>query len=146
MAAKKTETTKKKSASAEPEKKAKATAKKADQKVKDPMLTEDPAAYNNDSIVLLKGPDRVRKRPSVIFGADNIEGCKHSFFEILANAIDEANAGFGKEIRVSVFKDHSMKVEDFGRGVPLGYNEKEGRYNWELVFCELFAGGKMANR
>ncbi len=107
--------------------------------------SEDPSSYNNDSITLLKGADRVRKRPSVIFGSDNIEGCKHCFFEILANAIDEANAGYGREIRVTAFNDHSMKVEDFGRGVPLGFNEKEGRYNWELVFCELFAGGKMDN-
>ncbi len=107
--------------------------------------SDDPSSYNNDSITLLKGADRVRKRPSVIFGSDNIEGCKHCFFEILANAIDEANAGYGREIRVSAYYDHSMKVEDFGRGVPLGFNEKEGRYNWELVFCELFAGGKMDN-
>ncbi len=110
-----------------------------------PVPTADSGAYGNDSIVLLKGPDRVRKRPSVIFGADNIEGCKQGFFEILANSIDEANAGHGKEIRVTVYRDHSMVVEDFGRGVPLGFNEKEQRFNWELVFCELFAGGKMDN-
>ena len=149
MAVKKTETkTKKtaaKTASAESEKKAKAAAKSASAEKKKTPLSDDPAAYNNDSITLLKGADRVRKRPSVIFGSDNIEGCKHCFFEILANAIDEANAGYGREIRVSAYNDHSMKVEDFGRGVPLGFNEKEGRYNWELVFCELFAGGKMDN-
>ena len=139
MAVKKTETkTKKtaaKTASAESEKKATAAAKSASAEKKKTPLSDDPAAYNNDSITLLKGADRVRKRPSVIFGSDNIEGCKHCFFEILANAIDEANAGYGREIRVSAYNDHSMKVEDFGRGVPLGFNEKEGRYNWELVFC-----------
>ena len=148
MAVKKTEEKEKKSAAKAPataEKKAKAAPKSAPAEKRKTAASEDPAAYNNDSITLLKGADRVRKRPSVIFGSDNIEGCKHCFFEILANAIDEANAGYGREIRVSAYRDHSMKVEDFGRGVPLGFNEKEGRYNWELVFCELFAGGKMDN-
>ncbi len=106
---------------------------------------ENDSGYDNQSIVSLKGPDRVRKRPSIIFGSDGLDGCQHGFFEILANSIDEASAGYGKEIRVTVFADHSMEVEDFGRGVPLGYNAKEERYNWELVFCELFAGGKMDN-
>ena len=115
MAVKKTETKTKKSASAEPEKKVKAKAKAAAAETKKVPLPEDPAAYNNESIVLLKGPDRVRNRPSIIFGSDNIEGCKHTFFEILANSIDEANAGYGREIRVTVYNDHSMKVEDFGR-------------------------------
>ncbi len=98
--------------------------------------------YDDQSITSLKGADRVRKRPSVIFGSDGLEGCEHSFFEILANAADEARAGFGDRIIVTLFRDHSIEVEDFGRGVPLGYNEKEGRWNWELVFCELYAGGK----
>ncbi len=137
MAVKKTET--KKTSSENTAKKAKSTPART------VPASDDPSSYNNDSITLLKGADRVRKRPSVIFGSDNIEGCKHCFFEILANAIDEANAGYGREIRVTAYNDHSMKVEDFGRGVPLGFNEKEGRYNWELVFCELFAGGKMDN-
>ena len=119
MAVKKTETKNKKAASAEPAKKAKAVAKTVPASARN----DDPATYNNDSITLLKGADRVRKRPSVIFGSDNIEGCKHCFFEILANAIDEANAGYGREIRVTAYRDHSMKVEDFGRGIPLGFNE-----------------------
>ena len=101
--------------------------------------------YNDDSIVLLKGADRVRKRPSVIFGSDGLEGCEHSFFEILSNAVDEAREGYGKEIVVTAFSDKSITVEDFGRGVPLGYNEREGKYNWELVYCELYAGGKYNN-
>lgn len=147
MAEKKTEIKARKTAasisSAEQAKKARAGARSSSAKAA--ALPADTSAYNNESITLLKGADRVRKRPSVIFGADNIEGCKHCFFEILANAIDEANAGYGREIRVCAYNDHSMKVEDFGRGVPLGFNEKEGRYNWELVFCELFAGGKMDN-
>ena len=98
--------------------------------------------YNNDSISSLKGPDRVRKRPGVIFGSDDIEGCAHSFFEILSNSTDEAKAGYGNRIEVTRFKDQSIRVRDFGRGIPLDYNKKEERYNWELVYCELFAGGK----
>ncbi|AEV69728.1 DNA gyrase/topoisomerase IV subunit B [Acetivibrio clariflavus] len=101
--------------------------------------------YGNDSITSLKGADRVRLRPSVIFGSDGIEGCQHSVFEILSNSIDEAREGFGNVIEVSRFKDNSVMVKDYGRGIPLDYNEKEGRYNWELVFCELYAGGKYKN-
>ena len=103
------------------------------------------AAYNNQSISMLKGADRVRKRPAVIFGSDGLEGCEHSFFEILSNSVDEAREGHGNEIIVTVWRDHTLQVEDFGRGVPLGYNEREGRYNWELVYCELYAGGKYNN-
>ena len=101
--------------------------------------------YDNDSISSLKGADRVRKRPGVIFGSDGLEGCEHAVFEILSNAIDEARAGFGRLITVTRFADHSIEVEDNGRGCPVDWNEKEGRYNWELVFCELYAGGKYDN-
>ena len=90
------------------------------------------ASYDNQSITMLKGADRVRKRPAVIFGSDGLEGCEHSFFEILSNSVDEAREGYGSEIIVTAFADHSYQVEDFGRGVPLDYNEAEGRYNWEL--------------
>lgn len=100
------------------------------------------ATYDNQSISSLKGAERVRKRPAVIFGSDGIDGCQHSFFEILSNSIDEAKEGYGNVINVQIFNDHSMCVEDFGRGVPLDWNEKEGKYNWELVYCELYAGGK----
>jgi DNA gyrase subunit B len=103
------------------------------------------AGYNEQSISQLKGADRVRRRPAVIFGSDGIEGCQHSFFEILANAVDEAREGYGDRIIVTVYADRSIEVEDFGRGVPLGYNRREKRYNWELVFCELYAGGKYGN-
>ncbi|MBQ4557160.1 MAG: DNA topoisomerase [Clostridia bacterium] len=103
------------------------------------------AQYNNQSISMLKGADRVRKRPAVIFGSDGLEGCEHSFFEILSNSVDEAKEGHGSEIIITVWRDHTIEVEDFGRGVPLGYNEKEKRFNWELVFCELYAGGKYSN-
>ena len=103
------------------------------------------AAYGDQSIIMLKGPDRVRKRPAVIFGSDGLEGCEHSFFEILSNAVDEAKEGFGDVIKVTAYADHSIEVDDHGRGVPLGWNEHEGKYNWELVFCELYAGGKYRN-
>ncbi|MDP4132544.1 MAG: toprim domain-containing protein [Bacillota bacterium] len=101
--------------------------------------------YDNQSIQSLKGADRVRKRPSVIFGSDGLEGCEHSFFEILSNSIDEAREGFGKVIEITRFKDKSIQVKDYGRGIPLDFNSKENRYNWELVFCELYAGGKYNN-
>ncbi len=101
--------------------------------------------YNDNSIFSLKGADRVRKRPAVIFGSDGLEGCEHSFFEILSNAVDEAREGHGDLIQVTVFRDKSIEVEDFGRGVPLGWNEKEQNWNWFLVYCELYAGGKYAN-
>lgn len=103
------------------------------------------AVYDNQSITSLKGADRVRKRPGVIFGSDGLEGCEHSFFEILSNSIDEAREGYGNRIEVIRYSDGSIQVSDFGRGIPLDYNEKEGRYNWELVYCELYAGGKYNN-
>ncbi len=103
------------------------------------------AEYGNDSISALKGADRVRKRPGVIFGSDGLDGCQHAVFEILSNAIDEAKEGYGSLIEVTRFQDHSIQVEDFGRGCPVDWNEAEQRYNWELVFCELYAGGKYKN-
>ena len=101
--------------------------------------------YDNDSISSLKGADRVRKRPGVIFGSDGLEGCEHAVFEILSNSIDEAREGHGKLITVTRFEDKSIEVEDNGRGCPVAWNEKEKRNNWELVFCELYAGGKYNN-
>ena len=102
-------------------------------------------AYGNDSISALKGADRVRKRPAVIFGSDGLEGCEHAVFEILSNAIDEAREGHGDTVIVTRYADHSIEVEDFGRGCPVDWNETEQKYNWELVFCELYAGGKYQN-
>ena len=101
--------------------------------------------YNDNSITMLKGAERVRKRPAVIFGSDSIEGCEHSVFEILSNSVDEAKEGYGDRINITVFSDRTIRIEDFGRGVPLDYNEKEHAYNWELVYCELYAGGKYNN-
>lgn len=102
-------------------------------------------SYNNESISSLKGEDRVRLRPSVIFGSDGIEGCQHAIFEILSNSIDEARAGYGSKIILTRYLDKSIECEDFGRGCPVDWNPKEERYNWELVFCELYAGGKYMN-
>ncbi len=108
---------------------------------KDTRKTE----YGNESISSLKGADRVRLRPGVIFGSDGLDGCQHSFFEILSNSIDEAREGHGNVIEVTRFVDHSIMIQDWGRGLPVDYNTKEERYNWELVYCELYAGGKYQN-
>ena len=107
--------------------------------------TDKISEYGNESITSLKGADRVRLRPAVIFGSDGILGCKHSIFEILSNSIDEAREGYGNLIKIAYFKDKSISIEDNGRGIPVDYNQKEDRYNWELLFCELYAGGKYVN-
>ena len=109
------------------------------------MAKASTTTYGNDSISMLKGAERVRKRPSVIFGSDGLEGCEHAVFEILSNAIDEAREGFGNIITVTRYEDKSIEVEDLGRGCPVDWNEKEQRYNWELIFCEMYAGGKYKN-
>ena len=101
--------------------------------------------YGDQSITALRGADRVRKRPGVIFGSDGLDGCEHSFFEILSNSVDEAREGHGSVIKVTYYQDHSIEVDDHGRGVPLGWNEREGRWNWDLIYCELYAGGKYDN-
>ena len=101
--------------------------------------------YDNESISALHGAERVRLRPGVIFGSDGLEGCEQAFFEILSNSIDEAREGHGNEIKVTTYLDHSICVEDHGRGIPIEFNEREQRFNWELVFCELYAGGKFNN-
>ncbi|MEG0838571.1 MAG: toprim domain-containing protein [Hydrogenoanaerobacterium sp.] len=98
--------------------------------------------YGNESISQLKGADRVRRRPAVIFGSDGIIGCQHSMFEILSNSIDEAREGHGANIIITRYSDCSIEIEDFGRGIPVDFNKGEQRFNWELVFCELYAGGK----
>ena len=98
--------------------------------------------YGNESITALKGADRVRKRPGVMFGSDGLEGCQHAIFEILSNSVDEARAGYGSKILITRYEDHSIEVQDFGRGIPVDFNQKEQRFNWELIFCELYAGGK----
>ncbi len=109
------------------------------------MARNTPESYGNESISQLKGEDRVRKRPAVIFGSDGLEGCEHAVFEILSNSIDEARAGNGSIITLTRFLDKSIECEDFGRGCPVDWNPAEKKYNWELVFCELYAGGKYRN-
>ena len=101
--------------------------------------------YGNESIKSLKGADRVRKRPAVIFGSDGLEGCEHSVFEIMSNSIDEAREGYGNKICITRFLDGSIEVQDFGRGIPVDYNKNEEKYNWKLLFCEMYAGGKYDN-
>ena len=108
-------------------------------------MTKSSVSYGNDSISQLKGADRVRKRPGVIFGSDGLDGCDHAVFEILSNSIDEAREGYGDQITLTAFEDGSIEVEDFGRGCPMDWNPNEKRFNWELVFCELYAGGKYQN-
>lgn len=105
------------------------------------MATKKPV-YGNESITALKGADRVRKRPGVMFGSDGLEGCQHAIFEILSNSVDEARAGYGSKILITRYEDNSIEVQDFGRGIPVDFNQKEQRFNWELIFCELYAGGK----
>ena len=119
-----------------------ATTAKKPEKAKKPAA---PAEYGDQSITALRGADRVRKRPGVIFGSDGLDGCEHSFFEILSNSVDEAREGHGSVIRVTYYVDHSIEVDDHGRGVPLGWNEREERWNWDLIYCELYAGGKYDN-
>lgn len=109
------------------------------------MKSQQKSNYTNESITSLKGADRVRLRPGVIFGSDGLDGCEHAVFEILSNSIDEAREGYGNKIEVVRYKDHSIMVKDYGRGIPVDYNSKEDRFNWELVFCELYAGGKYQN-
>ena len=99
-------------------------------------------SYTNDDITALKGPDKVRLRPAVIFGSDSLEGCQHAVFEILSNSIDEAREGYGNKIIVTRYLDGSIEVQDFGRGIPVGFNKRENRYNWDLLFCKMYAGGK----
>ncbi len=103
------------------------------------------AKYDNDSIRLLKDEERVREKPAVIFGSDGLDGCEHAIFEIVSNSVDEAREGFGDKIIVTRYEDHSVEVQDYGRGLPVDFNTKENRYNWELLFCELYAGSKYDN-
>ena len=102
-------------------------------------------SYDDNSLVSLKGPDQVRKRPAVIFGSDGVEGCRHSVFEILSNSIDEAREGYGNKITITRYADYSIEVTDHARGIPIDYNKNEEKYNWELAFCTLYAGGKYDN-
>ena len=96
----------------------------------------------DDSIKALKGAERVRRRPGVMFGSDDLNGAFHTVKEIVGNSLDEASDGYGNKIDVTLCKDNSIVVRDYGRGVPMGWNKKENRYNWDLIYNELYAGGK----
>lgn len=109
------------------------------------MISKKPNSYDNESLSTLEEKDKVRLRPGVIFGSDGIEGCRHTLVEIVANARDEANAGFGNIIEVTRFSDKSIQVKDYASGIPIEYNNKEQKYNWEIVFTILYGGGKYNN-
>lgn len=98
--------------------------------------------YGNMSISSLKDEQQVRQRPAVIFGTNDAQGCGHAVFEIIANSIDEAREGYGNRIEVTITPDNEITVSDNGRGVPMDWNENEQKFNWELVFCTLYASGK----
>ncbi len=105
-------------------------------------MADKKKSYDNESISMLKGADRVRLKPAVIFGSDSLEGCQHAMFEILSNSIDEAREGYGNIIEITRYLDKSIEISDYGRGIPVDFNPVENRFNWELVFCEMYAGGK----
>lgn len=98
--------------------------------------------YNDNSISSLKNEDRVRERVEVMLGSNDIRGAFHTVTEIVGNAADEASINPDMTITVIYHKDNSITVADEGRGVPMGWNEAEGRYNWDLIYNELYAGGK----
>lgn len=102
--------------------------------------------YDDNSISQLKGAERVRLRPEALLGSNGIDGAKHTVNEIFANSTDEVLAGFGKKLEVMVYEDESISVRDYGRGVPLGWNSKENNWNYYLIYEELYAGGKYADK
>ena len=110
------------------------------------MAEEKQSNYGAEQIQVLEGLEAVRKRPGMYIGTTSSDGLHHLVYEIVDNSIDEALAGYGKEINVTIHKDNSITVLDYGRGIPLDYNSKEDTYNWQLVFCELYAGGKYNNQ
>lgn len=101
--------------------------------------------YNDDSIKALKGAVRIRKRPASMLGSSGLAGARHGFTEIYGNALDEASSGYGDKLEVCYYKDGGLSVRDFGRGVPIGWNEKQAHWNWHLVFNELYGGSKYDN-
>lgn len=100
------------------------------------------SSYNNESIRAIKGADRIRNRPEVMLGTRGIDGAKHTVIEIVGNATDEKLSGYGDKLIIKLYEDGSISVRDYGRGIPLGWNEAEQNWNYFLIFEELYAGGK----
>ena len=98
--------------------------------------------YNEDSITVLEGLEHVRKRPGMYIGSTDERGLHHLVWEIVDNSIDEALAGYGKEIVITINEDNSITVEDNGRGVPWQKNHQTGQSTMEIVYTKLNAGGK----